>query len=109
MNSIILTLWAPGRNDTVSTPIDTITEASLCWNGRILLFRSSSELIVHRHWERTEKHFLSIIVTKLECTRQHEASQTADWQTDRHTQTQTQTTDNRQKGSVCVGVVCGLW
>ena len=35
---------------------------------------SFSEMFVRRHWERIAKHFLSIVVTKRESTRQHEAS-----------------------------------
>ena len=74
MNSSTLTFRAPGRNHIGSTAFETIAKALNYWNSRILLFRSSSEMFVHRHWERIEKHSLSIIVTKRESTRQHEAS-----------------------------------
>ena len=74
MNSSTLTVRALGRNHTVWTAGETGTKAFLYWNKRILLFRSSSEMFVHLHWERCEKHSLSIIVTKRESTRQHEAS-----------------------------------
>ena len=73
-NANTLTTRAPGRNHCVSTAFETIGKALQNWNSRILLFRSSSEMFVHRHWERFEKHSLSIIVTKRESTRQHEAS-----------------------------------
>ena len=74
MNSSTLTFRTPGTNHIVPTPFEAIAKALLYWNSRILLFRISSEMIVHRHWERFENHSLSFMVTKLECTRQHEAS-----------------------------------
>ena len=85
------------------TAFETIAKALLCWNRRNIFFRSSSEMFVHRHWERFEKHSLPIIVPKRESTRRHEASQTAE-----QTQIDRQQID-RQKGSVGVGVACGVW
>ena len=74
LERVIVTFTALGRNHIVLTAFETIAKALLYWNSGVLLFRSSSEMFLHRHWERFEKHSLSIIVTKRECTRPHEAS-----------------------------------
>ena len=62
------------RQKSHCVAFETIAKALLYWNSRVLLFRSSSEMFAHRHWERFEEHSLSIIVTKRECTRRNEAS-----------------------------------